>query len=71
MGRVNWRFAGLTKWSQAKATTENAKKNGKVIHERKSKNGNYPPPPLRSLRVQRRNGNCDPQRAQNDIKSFF
>ena len=32
---------------------------------------NYPPPPLRSLRVQRRNGNCDPQRAQNDIKSFF
>ena len=31
-----------------------------------------PPPSLRSsLRVQRRNGYCSPQRAQNDIQSFF
>ena len=37
-------------------------KNGKVKTE------NYPPPPRFT---QRRNGNCDPQRAQNDIESFF
>ena len=29
----------------------------------------YPPPPLRL--TQRRTGECDPQRTQNDIQSFF
>ena len=28
-------------------------------------------PSVASLFTQRRNGNCDPQRAQNDIESFF
>ena len=41
--------------------------------ERKSENGKVKTiHPLRApLFTQRRNGNCDPQRAQNDIKSFF
>ena len=52
--------------------TENGKVNQRSTPEgAEVKTENYPPPPLRSLRVQRRNGNCDPQRAQNDIKSFF
>ena len=33
--------------------------------------GKLSTPSVASLFTQRRNGNCDPQRAQNDIKSFF
>ena len=35
------------------------------------KSENYSSTPSASLFTQRRNGNCDPQRAQNDIELFF
>ena len=45
-------------------------KGGMKTENGKVKTENYPPPPPTGLSA-RRNGNCDPQRAQNDIESFF
>ena len=46
---------------------ERKSENGKVKGEKRK----LSTPSVASLFTQRRNGNCDPQRVQNDIKSFF
>ena len=59
-----------------KPSTPSALMNGKrksepKVDDKSSQNGKLSTPSVASLFTQRRNGNCDPQRVQNDIKSFF
>ena len=66
----------MTKTMTKKRTKTMTKSKTKTMTKRKTKTMTKTMTktihPLRASRfTQRRNGNCDPQRAQNDIESFF